>query len=112
MNSSNLKLLISILMVITLLIVNLKVLSASEEKQTITGHIYCVVPTAEGVRLEPGVCPGGDHLHIVKTQDGQLVLLQESPLLKDIPKLTVEQKKNVEIRRQICWKDNLRPGIC
>lgn len=96
-------------MVITLLAVNLKVLSASEEKQTITGHIYCVVPTAEGIRLEPGVCPGGDHPHIVKTQDGQLVLLQESPLLKDIPKLTAEQKKNVEIEGKFVGKTTFGP---
>lgn len=70
---------------------------AAEEKQAITGHIYCVLPTADGVKLEPGVCPGGDHPHVVKTQDGKLVLLQESPLLKDIPRLSAEEKKNVTI---------------
>ncbi len=109
MNSSNLKLPIYVLMVMTLLVVNLKVLPALEEKQAITGHIYCVIPTTEGVRLEPGVCPGGDHPHIVKTQNGQLVLLQESPLFKDIPKLTAEQKKNVEIEGKFVGGTTFNP---
>jgi hypothetical protein len=109
MNASSLKLPIFVLMVITLWTVYPQVLPASEEKQAITGHIYCVVPTAEGVRLEPGVCPGGDHPHVVKTQNGQLVLLQESPLLKDIPKLTSEQKKNVEIEGRFVGKTTFSP---
>jgi hypothetical protein len=81
-----------------LLILSAGVAGAAEE---IKGHIYCVLPSAEGVKLEPGVCPGGkDHgAHVVKTQDGQLILLNESNVeaLKDLPKLTAEQKKDVTI---------------
>jgi len=59
---------------------------AAEEKQAIAGHMYGVLSTADGVKLEPGVCPGGDHPHVVKTQDGKLVLLLESHLAqKGVP---------------------------
>jgi hypothetical protein len=86
---------------VILLLLTAGLVSAAEEKKedVIQGHVYCVLPTADGVKLEPGVCPGGkDHgAHVVKTPDGQLILLQETEALKDLPKLTVEQKKNVTI---------------
>jgi len=82
---------------------------AAEEKESITGHIYCVLPTADGVKLEPGVCPGGDHPHVVKTNDGKLVLLQESPLLKDIPRLSAEEKKNITIEGKMVGRTTFNP---
>ncbi len=82
-------------MAVVLLVLTATVAMAAEEKETITGHIYCVLPTAEGVKLEPGVCQAGDYPHIVKTTEGRLVLLQESALLKEIPRLTAEEKKSV-----------------
>lgn len=83
----------------TLLILTVTPVMAAEEEEAIQGHIYCVLPTEAGVRLEPGVCPGGkDHgAHVVKTPDGQLILLQETEALGILPKLTAEQKKDVTI---------------
>jgi hypothetical protein len=90
---------------VILLVLTAGLVGAAEEKKeegkedVVQGHVYCVLPTADGVKLEPGVCPGGkDHgAHVVKTPDGQLILLQETEALKDLPKLTAEQKKNVTI---------------
>ncbi len=95
--------------VMVLLVLTTTVARAAEEKQSITGHIYCVLPTAEGVKLEPGVCPGGDHPHVLKTKDGKLVLLQESSILKDIPKLTAEEKKNVTIEGKMTGNTTFTP---
>jgi len=82
---------------------------AAEQKRSIEGHVYCVLPTADGVKLEPGVCPGGDHPHILKTKDGKLVLLQESPVLKDIPKLSADEKKDVKLEGQFVGPTTFNP---
>jgi len=106
----SLKQVISSTMVV-LLIFTAAAALAAEEKQTIQGHVYCVLPTAEGVKLEPGVCPGGEGhgAHIVKTQDGQLILLQETAALADLPKLSAEQKKNVTIEGQMLDRATFSP---
>jgi len=104
----NLKQVISTAIVV-LMVFTATVAIAAEKTESITGHIYCVLPTAEGVKLEPGVCPGGDHPHVVKTQDGKLVLLQESPLLKDIPRLTAEEKKSVTIEGKMTGPTTFSP---
>ncbi|MCI0528989.1 MAG: hypothetical protein L0Y56_16250, partial [Nitrospira sp.] len=91
-------------LVVVLLILTVTVTMAVEDKQVITGHVYCVLPTETGVKLEPGVCPGGEGhgAHVVKTKDGQLLLLQESSdILKDLPRLSAEQKKNVTMEGKI-----------
>jgi len=95
-----------------LLILTAAVAMAAEETQTLTGHIYCVLPTDTGVKLEPGVCPGGENhgAHVLKTQDGKLVLLQETPdLEKNLPKLTAEQKKNVTIEGKMVGPTTFNP---
>lgn len=83
---------------VVLLMLATTIASAAEEQEAITGHIYCILPTAEGIKLEPGICPGGEHAHVLKTPSGQLLLLQETPdLEKGIPRLTAEEKKSVTI---------------
>ena len=76
---------------VVLLMLTAAVAMAAEEKQTLTGHVYCILPTDTGVKLEPGVCPGGKGhgAHVLKTQDGKLVPLQETEdLEKNLPRLT------------------------
>lgn len=93
----NFKQIISIIIVV-LLIFTTAVVMATDEKEAITGHVYCVLPTDTGIKLEPGVCPGGEGhgAHVIKTRDGRVLLLQESTdILKDLPRLTAEEKKNV-----------------
>jgi len=109
MNPLNLKVSLYLFIVTATLLAAASVLPAAEDKEAISGHIYCVLPTSEGVRLEPGICPGGNHPHVVKTQDGRLILLQESPILKDIPKLTAEQKKNIEMQGRFVGKTTFNP---
>jgi len=95
-----------------LLIFTVTTAMAAEEKEVLTGHIYCVLPTDTGVKLEPGVCPGGENhgAHVLKTQDGRLVLLQETPdLEKNLPKLTAEEKKNVTIEGKMVGPTTFNP---
>ncbi len=97
-----------------LLIFTAAVIMAAEETQTLTGHIYCVLPTDIGVKLEPGVCPGGEGhgTHILKTPDGKLILLQETPdLEKNLSKLTAEQKKNVTMEGKMIGPTTFNPEI-
>jgi len=105
---------ITFTMIVVLLILTTTLSMAAEEKkdtEVIRGHVYCVLPTAEGVRLEPGVCPGGEGhgAHVVKTPDGQLILLQETPALADLPKLTAEQKKDVTLEGRRIGRTTFSP---
>lgn len=92
-----------------LVVLTATVVMAADEKVSITGHIYCVLPTSDGVKLEPGVCPGGDHPHVLKMKDGKLVLLQESAMLKDIPKLSAEEKKSITIEGKMIGTTSFSP---
>jgi len=74
---------------------------AVEEKYTVTGRIYCVLPTADSVKFEPGVCRAGDHSHVLKTKEGRLVLLQESPALGDILKLPGKEDQDVTVKGEM-----------
>jgi hypothetical protein len=94
------------------LILSAAISTAAEETQTLTGHIYCVLPTDTGVKLEPGVCPGGEGhgAHILKTPDGKLILLQETlDLEKNLSKLTAEQKKNVTMEGKMVGPTTFNP---
>jgi len=111
---SRLKQAVALVGVVVLLILAAGVTMAAEEtkdKETIQGHVYCVLPTDQGVKLEPGVCPGGENhgAHVVKTKDGQLILLQETAALKDLPKLSAEEKKNVTIEGKMSGPATFNP---
>lgn len=84
----------ALLVVAFLLVISPMILVAEESKVTLEGQIYCVLLAGDEVKLEPDVCPGGDHPHVLKAQDGKLYMLKESELLKDIPRLTPEQRKH------------------
>lgn len=102
---------ISTLIIILLMLTTTEAIVA-EEKETLTGHVYCVLPTDTGVKLEPGVCPGGEGhgAHVLKTQDGKLLLLQETAdLEKNLSKLTSEQKKNVTMEGKMVGSSTFNP---
>lgn len=94
--------------IVVLWILTATVTRAADGNRTITGHVYCILPTSEGIKLEPGACPGGENhgAHFIKTQDGKLILLQESPILADLPKLSAEEKKNVTMEGE-----NISPTV-
>lgn len=103
---------ISILTMVLLMFTASTTMAAEEGTQVITGHVYCILPTDTGVKLEPGVCPGGEAhgAHVLKTKEGQLVLLQETPdLEKNLSKLTAEQKKNVTMEGKMVGPSTFNP---
>jgi hypothetical protein len=65
----------------------------------VEGFIYCLLPTANNeLTMEPGSCPGGDHLHVLRTQDGKVITLQTSKEMTDqIAKLSQKEKAHAVV---------------
>lgn len=63
------------------------------------GAIYCLLPTANNeLTMEPGPCPGGEHLHVLRTPDGQVITLQTSKeMTAQIAKLSQEEKAHAVV---------------
>lgn len=93
---------VSILAVVFLILTATTVMAAEEtgEAETIQGKIYCATLEGTELKLEPGVCPEGakTNFHVVRTQDGKIVLLQDSPIMAaELAKLRIERTDDVTI---------------
>lgn len=65
-----------------------------KRKIVLEGSIFCMLFTANNdLTTEPGPCPGGEHFHMLKTQDGEVItLITSKKVTNQISELTQEQK--------------------
>jgi hypothetical protein len=65
----------------------------------VEGAIYCLLPVADNeLRMEAGSCPGGSHLHMLKTGDGRVITLRTSQeMTEEIAKLSAEEKAHSSV---------------